>query len=66
MPYEIKKGAWNQAFNSKEEHEFYDKITKNKLFLVLQQFSILLKDDNQSWMDKVKEELSILKSNGIK
>ena len=36
------------------------------MFLIINQMSEMLKDQNQDWVDKAKQELETLKLNGIK
>ena len=48
-----------------KEQSFYETTTKKEMFLILEQFAELLKNDDQDWIDKTKEELVILKVNGI-
>jgi len=35
------------------------------MLLLIEQYSELLKNDEQDWVDKAKEELKIIKENGI-
>jgi hypothetical protein len=36
------------------------------MFLIIEQMAEMLKDKNQDWVDKAKQELETLKLNGIK
>jgi hypothetical protein len=44
---------------------FYKNTSKKQLFEMVHSFAELLSDDDQSWLDKAKEELEILKQNQI-
>ncbi len=46
---------------SKREQSFYINTTKMDMFLILKQFSQLLKSDVQDWVDKAKKELDTIK-----
>lgn len=64
-PYISKKQSNMSNSLKLKEELFYKKTTKRELFLILEQFAELLKDDEQHWTDKAKEELVILKINNI-
>lgn len=53
-------------YNSHKEHCFYENTTKRQMFLIIEQMAEMLKDQNQDWVDKAKQELETLKINGIK
>ena len=36
------------------------------MFLIIEQMSEMLKNENQDWIDKASEEVNLLKINGIK
>jgi len=55
-----------QGYNSHKEHCFYEDTTKRQMFLIIEQMAEMLKDQNQDWVDKAKQELETLKINGIK
>lgn len=63
--YIHKKGVI-QGYNSHKEHCFYELTTKRQMFLIIEQMSEMLKDQNQDWVDKAQQELETLKLNGIK
>lgn len=54
----------SKNLNTREQF-FYIKTTKKEMFLIIEQFSQLLKHDGQDWVEKAKEELKIIKDNGI-
>ena len=64
--YTHKTGTEIKGYNSNKEHSFYEETTKREMFLIIEQMAELLKNKNQDWIDKAKEELSIIKINGIK
>ena len=55
-----------KTYSSKKELAFYEQTTKREMFLVIEQFAELLKDNKQHWTDRAKEEVELLKINGIK
>lgn len=59
-------GTRMQGYNSHKEHCFYEDTTKRQMFLIIEQMAEMLKDKNQDWVDKAKQELETLKINGIK
>ena len=54
-----------QGYNSHKEHCFYEDTTKRQMFLIIEQMAEILREQNQDWVDKAKEELETLKINGI-
>ena len=64
--YKHKTGTIMHGFNSHKEHCFYDDTTKYQMFLIIEQMAEMLKDKNQDWVDKAKQEVELLKINGIK
>jgi ribosomal protein S15P/S13E len=61
-----KTGTKINNFNSHKENCFYDDTSKRQMFLIIEQMAELLKNKNQDWIDKAKEEVELLKINGIK
>ena len=55
-----------QGFSSHEEHCFYEDTTKRQMFLIIEQMAEMLKEKEQSWVEKAKQEVELLKINGIK
>lgn len=64
--YIHKTGTRMQGYNSHKEHCFYEDTTKRQMFLIIEQMAEMLKDKNQDWVDKAKQEVELLKINGIK
>jgi hypothetical protein len=64
MNYRHKTGTIITGYNSHKEHCFYEDTTKRQMFLIIEQMAEMLKD--QDWVDKAKQEVEILKINGIK
>ena len=63
--YIHKTGTRMQGYNSHKEHCFYEDTTKRQMFLIIEQMAEILREQNQDWVDKAKEELETLKINGI-
>lgn len=59
-------GTRIKGYKSHKEHCFYEVTTKRQMFLIIEQMAEMLKDQNQDWVDKAKQELETLKINGIK
>jgi hypothetical protein len=59
-------GTKIKGYASHKEHTFYETTTKRQMFLIIEQFATLLKEDSQDWVDKATTELEILKINNIK
>lgn len=55
-----------RVFDSKEEHEFFNKITKYQWFLLAKVLCSIIKSGiiTYNWMDTIKQELKILKDRG--
>jgi hypothetical protein len=64
--YIHKTGTRMQGFSSHEEHCFYEDTTKRQMFLIIEQMAEMLKEKEQSWVEKAKQEVELLKINGIK
>jgi hypothetical protein len=64
--YTHQTGTKINGFSSHKEHTFYETTTKRQMFLIIEQFATLLKEDSQHWVDKATTELEILKINNIK
>jgi hypothetical protein len=64
--YKHQTGAIVKGYNSHKEHCFYEETTKRQMFLIIEQMSEMLKNENQDWIDKASEEVNLLKINGIK
>jgi hypothetical protein len=64
--YTHKTGTKVLGYNSHKELCFYDDTTKRQMFLIIEQMSEMLKDQNQDWVDKAMQEVELLKINGIK
>ena len=64
--YTHTKGTKIKGFSSHKEHTFYETTTKRQMFLIIEQFATLLKEDSQDWVDKAENERDILKLNNIK
>jgi hypothetical protein len=59
-------GTKIKGFSSHKEHTFYETTTKRQMFLIIEQFATLLKEDSAHWVDRAATELEILKINNIK
>ena len=64
--YTHRTGTKIKGFNSHKEHCFYEETTKRQMFLIIEQMAEMLRDQNQDWVDKAKNEVELLKINGIK
>jgi hypothetical protein len=64
--YIHKTGTKIQGYNSNKEHCFYENTTKRQMFLIIEQFAELLKEENQDWIDKANDELELIKIFGFK
>lgn len=64
--YKHQTGTTITGFSSHKEHCFYEETTKRQMFLIIEQMAEMLKDKNQDWVDKAKQEVELLKVNGIK
>ena len=63
--YIHKTGRKVKGFNSHKEHCFYEDTTKRQMFLIIEQMAEMIKSEDQNWVEKAKEELELLKINGI-
>lgn len=59
-------GTTIKGYDTHKEHCFYEDTTKRQIFLIIEQMAEMLKGKNQDWVDKAKQEVEILKINGIK
>ena len=59
-------GTKVQGYSSHKEPCFYETTTKRQMFLIIEQMYEMLKDETQDWVDRAKQEIDILKINGIK
>lgn len=65
MSYIHTTGTEIGFFNSHKEHCFYENTTKRDMFLIIEQMSELLKNEDSDWVEKAESELKTIKSNGL-